>query len=375
MAVTVGRGGSRKSTTRTGQSPSRGQHAGSRRPTRRRRTTTSRRSGGGGGGSRRTTRRRSTPTRRGGTTSRSTRSPSTTNKTPGISSIEAKELAALAGFSVAFFKHNNELKNVFEKALRQDWSGDRLLAAARNTNWFKKHSESARRAILLKTSDPAEYKRQLKQTRAAARRIIRELGVPIDGFTLGNVAKAALHGGWNETQIRNYVTKFGSVADAIRAGKTLRGLAGETERELRELSNAYGIGASTNFVANATQRVVRNRRDMEFYRNHFLERAMSRYPGLAKELEGGLTVAQIAEPYVDAMARLLELNPGDINVFDKSIQKALISRDSKGKPAAKTLWQFEEDLRKDARWMKTNNAREDLMSAGRQVLRDLGLSF
>jgi hypothetical protein len=42
---------------------------------------------------------------------------------------------------------------------------------------------------------------------------------------------------------------------------------------------------------------------------------------------------------------------------------------------AKPLWQFENELRSDPRWKKTQNAQDSLMQVGHQVLADFGLKY
>ncbi len=81
----------------------------------------------------------------------------------------------------------------------------------------------------------------------------------------------------------------------------------------------------------------------------------------------------IAQPYIESMGRLLEVNPQDIDLNDPKIRQALSARNKDGQVGPKTVWEFENDLRKDPRWMQTNNARESMMSTGREVLSLMGL--
>jgi hypothetical protein len=60
-------------------------------------------------------------------------------------------------------------------------------------------------------------------------------------------------------------------------------------------------------------------------------------------------------------------------LFDPKIRRALSARGKDGgKPEMKTLWEFEENLRKDPRWQATNNGREAITSGFKQVLSDFG---
>ena len=113
--------------------------------------------------------------------------------------------------------------------------------------------------------------------------------------------------------------------------------------------------------------------DTDGVRNWMIANASSRYPSLADRLKGGETVAQIADPYVQSQAKILELNPNTIPLTDKLVQSALSGTDAQGKPATKSVWQFEQDLRNDPRYMKTQQAQDASMGMAHQVLQDWGI--
>jgi hypothetical protein len=101
--------------------------------------------------------------------------------------------------------------------------------------------------------------------------------------------------------------------------------------------------------------------------------AKSRYPSLVKQIDSGLTVKQIASPYFQSMANILEINPNNINMEDPTIKQAFTSLNADGQPSTKALWQFEQELKQDPRWRFTKNAESDLMGTARKVLQDFGL--
>jgi hypothetical protein len=86
-----------------------------------------------------------------------------------------------------------------------------------------------------------------------------------------------------------------------------------------------------------------------------------------------MTVAEIANPYIRSMATLLELNDADIDLFDPTIRAALTGRTQDGTPAVKPIWQFENEVRSDSRWLNTNNARDSLDGVGNSILKMWGL--
>jgi plasmid stabilization system protein ParE len=365
---------------------------------------------------------------------------------------EDEQLAALAGFTVAFFKSNDELWKLFQKAKKEGWDGSRLLAAARNTDWFKKHSEAQRQAQLLKESDPATYKQRRDQAAADVERIARNLGLTLSSKTQNELRDLAFIQGWSSTQVENYLRSSDEYRKRSEARREYDRLKAENpaefDRQLSEirtkveqLSRQTGLGRSGDLVADTAERAFRNnwsdqqiinwlarkddsvagrvgaergqttglvaqgehlarklsqdygirvdretlgkmavnyaigKWDENYLRDWFTNRAKQTYAGLVKDIDAGLTVRDVATPYFDAMGRILEVNPQNLDLFDPTIRRALTGRDADGKPAAQELWRFEETLRKDPRWNRTNNARESLMGSGYGVLQDMGLVF
>ena len=84
-------------------------------------------------------------------------------------------------------------------------------------------------------------------------------------------------------------------------------------------------------------------------------------------------MATIAAPYRQSMGAVLEVNPESVDLFDPTIRGALSSKTKDGTPAIKSIWQFERELKDDPRWMRTDNAQDQAMGVGRQVLSDFGV--
>ena len=111
---------------------------------------------------------------------------------------------------------------------------------------------------------------------------------------------------------------------------------------------------------------------------------MSRYPQYAQQLAGGGTIKDIADQYKQLMSKTLEIPDQSISTSDRQIQAALTYRpksptegaNNSGKPptapTGMPLWQFEQQLKNDPRWLKTKGAQDSTMAAARQVLSDLG---
>ena len=97
------------------------------------------------------------------------------------------------------------------------------------------------------------------------------------------------------------------------------------------------------------------------------------YPSYAKQIDAGMTVKVIASPYTQMMAQTLEIPDTEITVFDPTIKAALNGLSPDGKPTGLSLTDFQQRLRSDPRWTKTDAAQQNVFNVGLAVLKNMGL--
>lgn len=149
-------------------------------------------------------------------------------------------------------------------------------------------------------------------------------------------------------------------------------LAQRTTNELKSIAKQYGINMGDNWYSSAGVNVMKGQ-DPERYINDIKQQSASRYRAYADRIKAGDTLESIASPYINAYANLLEINPYDVDVFDNTIQQALLATDEKGNNVPRNLFQFELDLKKDPRWLNTKNAQQTYSGLASKILGDFGL--
>lgn len=290
-----------------------------------------------------------------------------------VDSIDRQEMAQNFGFALAFFHSNDELWKLFNQAVKQTWTADRFVARLRGTDWFKKHSASVRNAIMQQTSDPATYHATVDQMFSTVKDAWGSMfgRAGMDNKELRSWAETAHRMGWSQAQLLDHMTSSMNFRKTLRS-KQLGGAAAETEGQVRALAQAYGVDLGAQWRANQVKRIVKGDDTIEGVQNRVRELAMREYKAFADSIAGGQTVQDIADPYVQKMASLLELNPSDIGVDNKMIQKALKQRTADGKPAAMDLTDFEDLVRQDHRWQYTDNARQEVSGVVAQLAQAFG---
>lgn len=281
--------------------------------------------------------------------------------------IDDQLLAQQFGFAHAVLQSDPELANLFKQAVAETWTPDRFTASVRSTKWFQTHAESWRNAQILKAADPASYANQVGQIKSYMGMIAGEMGLNIAGV-VNTYAETAFQYGWDQNQIRQNLSKFAKTTDG-----QLWGQIGQVANELRQRAFDQGITLADSVIQKYATQVAGGYATADDYITKINEMAASAFPHLSDRIRAGETVADIASPYRQTMAGLLEMNPDGVGLNDPMIKQALSSKDKEGKPVLKTLWEFEGQVRQDARWRKTKNAQDAAMQTTRKVLADWGL--
>jgi len=292
---------------------------------------------------------------------------------------EQQLMAAMAGTNVAFWKSNGELWKLFNKAMDQGYSPERLLAESKNTKWYKTYSESVRRAQALKVQDPAEYRRRVAQTQQAIRTLSAETGVPLTNYS--NWAKLAFANQWNEAELRKQI--FGGKYHRIMEQRIRRGLeSGKLGGELAQMAATIrkaaannGIRWSTGRMANWMQEVAAGNITVDNILMKMQQEAASTFPGLSEQIKAGTSVRELADSYIQTYAELLELDADQVDLYNTDVRGALNAKDAKGKFSPLSLGDFETRVRQSKKWSKTKNAQDSYMEAAHGVLQSFGVTW
>lgn len=286
------------------------------------------------------------------------------------------------GFLKAMASISPELAAIVAEA---DASGGMMTPAlfqqrVQASNWYKTTLPALRQYQTMAASDPQGLEQKIQQTMAN----INKLG-QVNGIFLN----PASNGGYDAHLLAVHAVKFG-LTD-VQLDQTLRALGGpggpdqvfsqnqQTYAQLKQMAQAYGQSYSDTQYMDWVGQIMRQNGnvDINHMNNWFKRVAISSFPGLKDQIDAGMTVQDIAQPYIQSMAQTLEVPQTEINVLDPTIRKALTTfspNDLSGpkQQTAMPLWQFEQQLKNDPRWDKTKNAAQTAYETAAQVGRDFG---
>jgi hypothetical protein len=210
--------------------------------------------------------------------------------------------------------------------------------------------------------------KELKNKRDAVKLLATELGVELTDGQINSLGYDYASGNIDATTVKSRIASTGNINFAT-------GEAAKTIDSLKATAASYGVSYDPSWYNQSAKDILTGKVDNDTLTQQLKDMAKSRYPSLAKQIDSGYTVKQIASPYLQSMANILEINPNDITMEDPTIKQAFTSLNTDGQPSTKALWQFEQDLKQDPRWRFTKNAQTDLMGTARKVLQDFGLVY
>ena len=293
---------------------------------------------------------------------------------PYVAPMTRGETAESYGFVESLMNSDPDLKKLFDQAVKEGWTSQKFQAGLRDTNWFKTRSSTERAFLTEQYGDPATANQKRDAAWIHVRQLANKLGI-VEGPELGHIfddwAYKVVAQGWSDDQLRNEIAKYISFG---ATGQQWEGEAGQIMQKLH--SNAYDMGVEMDrsWYEQAVRMTVSGQTTEQDYQNEIRKQARSLYSNWSKQIDAGQSVKDLASPYMQSMAQILELPPGSINLFDPTIKQALQYKDPQsGQSSVKQLWQFENDLRNDDRWKKTKNAQDSMMQVAHQVLSDFGV--
>lgn len=288
-----------------------------------------------------------------------------------MAKVDVKKALSKYGYVATLANTIPDLRKILVQAAEGNWSVDQFTRAVQDSGWWKNSSDRVKQTNILRATKPGEYQAQRNEMVGKVRRMAGQLGVGLtEGHagTLAHMVDAAMQFGWTDDDLK---TNLGAHWRMVR-GQEAGGDAGATTQKLRQIYASYGVPYSQDSVARATRAILMGRATIDTYMGQAIQHAKSRYAALAPQIDQGMTVKDIADPYMQVLSNTLELPQGKVDLNDKWVQKALTARDDKGQPTVQPLWQFERAVKEDPRWQKTKGAANSTYDMLRRIQQDWG---
>ena len=195
---------------------------------------------------------------------------------------------------------------------------------------------------------------------------IVQQGFELDDAAITRITNQAISLGLEPSspQIKNLV----DAEYTYTPGSTLGGLSGKRLSSLRQTAAANGFNLEKDFGTQLDNWLTRMSKgeDIETFNSMIRNAAKIGLPEeIGKMIDQGMNLDTIMNPYRNARASILEINPDSIPL-NELVQMAITDK------GFVPVYKFKQNQRKDPLWPDTDNARQEASSVAYNVLRDFG---
>lgn len=236
--------------------------------------------------------------------------------------------------------------------------------------WAQKYKSTAIQDMDFEAQFPTIYAEALEGDLSTLRDQAVQFGVQVTDDELMELAKQKRRFGMTPSQLNDAFADMATAKSGNFVGDT-----GIVQRNIQEWARRNGVSLTQNTVDNYVRRIragdTTEQDVLQELRRTYVAGA---YPGWADRINNGEDIYDIASPYRQTMATLLELPDAEaIDFNDPVLKRGLQGLGPDGKPIQMPLYQFEQEVRKDPRWQKTNNAYESYNRLADRILNMFGL--
>lgn len=308
------------------------------------------------------------------------------------------DFMAQYGIQAALIDSDPSLKKLFQDAMAGGWNVERFKAEFLNTSWAKNNSATWQNAETARISSPGDYANSYNRMREYIARVAAQNGETLTPDQIGPELKQNPDGSWptitrtgslsewaldqswgkgiDAAAISQHIAQVGKINISLPGGQ-----ASSYMSQLKGMANDYGLnGLNTsggnNYFTDAAQSILLGKSTIDTWKQDIINQAKQNYKAYAPQLDAGITLRSLANPYINSLSNLLELPSDSIdlsssNGYGKMVSDALRGTDPNN-PNPITLNQFETQVKQDPRWGYTNNARDSVMGGVDNLLKMFG---
>jgi len=278
----------------------------------------------------------------------------------------------LVSITEAMIKAHPELAAIRDLYLKGDFAG--ATNALYGTDFYKNTSPTIFSNENTKINQPGVYQRDIQTNwLPALRQEAVAKGLQISDAGLTTIAQRAYDLGLTPTSPATLELFRGTDSTGKPYVDSIKGGIASTALTNLSTANAdYGTGYNQDWINQAAQSVALGTTTEQYWTDQMKSLAKSKYSAWSGQIDAGLTMKQIASPYIQAYSNILGIDPAQVTLDDKLLNQGLQGTDPT-KPGAMPLWDFEKAVRNDPRWATSKDAMDSLSQTGASILRSWGL--
>lgn len=288
--------------------------------------------------------------------------------------ISLDEAMSSYGFVYQLANQVPELKTFLDQAVQNSWTADKLTAMVESSAWWMQNADTVRNLAIQQATEPGTYAQNLAFAKNQIGLKARQQGRYYTDADLNTLALITLtsNASWDDGVLSELVASRlgirGNQTDGIREGT-----AAQYQDHFTKVAQDYGVAYSQDFLDSWVTKVQMGFDTADGFESLMRSRAKAAFPQFANQIDAGMTVRDIADPYISTYAKTLEVPETDVKLQDTAIQRALSQTGQDGTTrTSMPLWQFERTLKDDPRYDSTKQAKSDAFSTLAKIGSDWG---
>lgn len=247
------------------------------------------------------------------------------------------------GWAASFIEHP-ELGPLFREAIERGYDNNRFLRELRQTQWWQTRTASQRQWDQDEALDPATANQQITRRETSIRDVTAQFGGMLTDEQVTELARESLRSNWSDSEM----------LDAIAAEISFDPLAtdvkfGITGRTVRQLASDFAVPLSDVAADEWARKVATGEISDADYENWLRGQSKSLYPTLSADIDRGVSVKTLTDPFRQVAARTLGIAPDSVDFSSDRWNAALNFDDGKGRRMM-TLTEWGDYLRTNSQY-------------------------
>jgi hypothetical protein len=222
---------------------------------------------------------------------------------------------------------------------------------------------------VMKATDPATWQANLQAAKLQVSQLAAQMGAMVPSKNMSKIVEQTLTMGMDEDALRSVL---GHYITFTKDG-TLKGEAGMAAANIKQYAYDQGVALSDTAVKNYAALITSKMGTEQDYKSFIDQQAIDAFPGYADDIAAGVKVQDLAQPYIQQVAAAWEVPDTSIGISDPLIRNAMNGMNADNKPRGITQTDFAQMLRQDPRYRSTQQAQNQTMSVGLDVLKQFGV--
>lgn len=224
------------------------------------------------------------------------------------------------------FLYHEEIGKILLEATADKFTPQKFMNKLEQTNWWRTTQRSIREFDIKEAQDPAELDREIAMQMEKVRGLVSGFGTQLPDVEIRELARNAIRLGYTDLDLMNAT---GAAVYKVDGVTTLR--TGMVGQQVREGARRFGVPLSDSAVDRFAKDIATGNQNFQDYENYLRRQAIGLFPSLQKEIERGMDVQTLADPYVQTAARVLGIAPETVDFADPKWNIALNFTDASGR--------------------------------------------